>query len=345
MLRTLGEHAFTPVRLPLGKIDVLNTLLAPVVRPAPSLVAHFKTLHAYTSPQSLRRWSAGTERTRHPPRLRMADAVIINSESLRSEVQRYLDVDPAKLRLIPEAVDHELFHPGDAEEARPPSSAGGTASLVRSSYSSPRCGRTRTARGCSGLRPRPGRPGRPPARGGGAGPGRGRTSRSCTPLPRSSASPMTWSGFGGVPLEETPTFYRAADVFVYPLFNATFGLPLLEAMACAARWSPRTPVPCRRLRAAPRRCPTPATRPLSPPGHRPSLRESGEKLRRLGRERATEFTWAATAAATLDVYREVHAREGGTTMRVLVTGGAGFIGSHTCDRLVGSATRSPCSMR
>ena len=37
---------------------------------------------------------------------------------------------------------------------------------------------------------------------------------------------------GGVPLEETVRFYRAADVFVYPSLNETFGLPILEAMAC-----------------------------------------------------------------------------------------------------------------
>ena len=37
---------------------------------------------------------------------------------------------------------------------------------------------------------------------------------------------------GGVPLEETVHFYRAADVFVYPSLNETFGLPILEAMAC-----------------------------------------------------------------------------------------------------------------
>ena len=37
---------------------------------------------------------------------------------------------------------------------------------------------------------------------------------------------------GGVPLEETAKFYRAADVFAYPSFNETFGLPILEAMAC-----------------------------------------------------------------------------------------------------------------
>ena len=37
---------------------------------------------------------------------------------------------------------------------------------------------------------------------------------------------------GGVPLEETVSFYQAADVFVYPSLNETFGLPILEAMAC-----------------------------------------------------------------------------------------------------------------
>ena len=40
---------------------------------------------------------------------------------------------------------------------------------------------------------------------------------------------MVW--VGGVPLEETVHFYRSADVFVYPSFNETFGLPMLEAMA------------------------------------------------------------------------------------------------------------------
>ena len=34
-LRTLSEHLYAPVRLPLKGIDVFNTLIAPMVKPAP----------------------------------------------------------------------------------------------------------------------------------------------------------------------------------------------------------------------------------------------------------------------------------------------------------------------
>ena len=51
-LRTLSEHLYSPARLPLSRIDVFNTLMAPVVNFSWSLVLHFKTMHAYTSPES-----------------------------------------------------------------------------------------------------------------------------------------------------------------------------------------------------------------------------------------------------------------------------------------------------
>src|ERR1700683_4374117 len=54
----------------------------------------------------------------YPRSVRLADAIIINSESLRSEIEQHLNVDSSKLRLIYEAVDHELFRPGDASVAR-----------------------------------------------------------------------------------------------------------------------------------------------------------------------------------------------------------------------------------
>ncbi len=202
-------------------------------------------MHAFTAPEAhpaagpVRTASAAT-RTRRE----VADAIIINSESLRAEVERYLDVDPAKLRLIPEAVDHELFQPGDADEAR--AELGRRYGVTgRSCSSSPRCGRTRTARGCCG-------PSRAPA------PTSAATSwwssaRAATPTYVAElhalaeelgiADDVVW--VGGVPLEETAHFYRAADVFVYPSFNETFGLPHArgDGLRCPVVTSDRSAMP------------------------------------------------------------------------------------------------------
>ena len=52
-LRTLSEHVYSPLRSPLSHIDVLNTLMAPVVNPTWSLVVHMKTMHAFTTPEAL----------------------------------------------------------------------------------------------------------------------------------------------------------------------------------------------------------------------------------------------------------------------------------------------------
>src|SRR5438128_1245938 len=116
--RTLSEHLYSPMRLPLSRIDVLNTLMAPMVNIPWSLVLHMKTMHAYTSPEAIAPLPRLYRRMQYPRSARAADAIIINSHSLRSEIERYLQVDQRKLKLIYEAVDHELFRPGDAEEAR-----------------------------------------------------------------------------------------------------------------------------------------------------------------------------------------------------------------------------------
>ena len=131
-------------------------------------------------------------------------------------------------------------------------------------------------------------------------------------------------------------FYRAADVFVYPSFNETFGLPILEAMACGL---PRGDLGHQRDARDGRRG-RPAGRPARPRvdrrRDRRGLRPGGGAAASRGSAGPASSTGRATAERTLEVYREVYARqhEEGPTMRILVTGGAGFIGSHTCDRLV-----------
>ena len=116
--RTLSEHLYSPLRLPVSRIDVFNTLMAPLVNISWSLVIHMKTMHAFTAPEAIGPLPRAYRRLNYPRTARAAKAIIINSHSLRSEIDRYLNVDPRKLKLIYEAVDHDLFKPGDAGAAR-----------------------------------------------------------------------------------------------------------------------------------------------------------------------------------------------------------------------------------
>ena len=303
-LRTLSEHLYAPVRLPRTKIDIFNTLMAPAFPVAPSLVVHFKTLHAYTTPASIGLAARVYRRLSYPRTAKVAEAIIINSQSLRREVLHYLDVDPAKLHLIPEAVDHELFHPGDADEARQVVAGYGVTRrfvlFVSSLWSYKNC--TGLLRAFAAARPR--LDGRQLAM-----VGAGRDTEYVAQLHAlvdelGIADDVVW--VGGVPLAETVNFYRAADVFVYPSFNETFGLPILEAMASAC------PVVTSNVTAMPETAGGAAL--LADPHDPESIAEAiveacgsdGDRLRTLGPARAAEFSWAATAERTLEVYRAVY---------------------------------------
>ena len=309
-LRTLSEHLYSPVRLPLSRIDVFNTLMAPVVNFSWSLVLHFKTMHAYTAPESLTPLARAYRRMQYPRSAQAADAIIINSESLRSEIKRYLDVDDRKLKLIYEAVDHDLFRPGDVGEARSVVASHGVTKPFVLFVSS-----LWPYKNCDGLLrawavARPELEGRQLAI---VGAGRDETYLASL---RSQAADLGIAEdvvlVGGVPLERTVSFYRAADLFVYPSLNETFGLPILEAMACGC------PVVTSDTSAMPETAGGAAV--LADPNDPTSIaRAIGEaigpgrdRLRDLGLKRAREFTWGTTAAGTLDVYREAaeHRRHG-----------------------------------
>jgi glycosyltransferase involved in cell wall biosynthesis len=304
-LRTLSEHVYSPLRLPLSRIDVFNTLMAPVVNVRGSLVIHMKTMHAFTAPETLPTMSRLYRRLSYPRSARVADAIIINSESLRSEIEQYLNVDPAKLRLIHEAVDHDLFKPGDAPAARSHVASYGIrkpfALFVSSLWPYKNCeGLLRAwalARAQLGDRQL-------------AVVGAGR--EAYVDSLRSLAVDLGISSdvvfVGGIPLEETVHFYRAADVFVYPSLNETFGLPILEAMACGC------PVVTSDTSAMPETAGGAAVLcdPKEPGVIAQAILEAigpgRDHLRELGLKRAGQFTWGATAAATLDVYREAAER-------------------------------------
>jgi glycosyltransferase involved in cell wall biosynthesis len=305
-LRTLSEHVYSPVRLPLSRIDVFNSLMAPAVNFPWSLVLHFKTMHAYTAPDSVKPLARLYRRMQYPRSAAAADAIIINSESLRAEVRRYLDVDPGKLKLIYEAVDHDLFRPGDGEQARARVARYGVTKpfvlFLSSLWPYKNCdGLLRAfalARGELGGRQL-------------AVVGAGRDEKYVASL-RSLVAELGIASavifVGGIPLEETVSFYRAADAFVYPSLNETFGLPILEAMACGC------PVVTSDTSAMPETAGGAAVLcdPTDPASIAKAIGEAltpdRDRLRDLGLQRAAEFTWGATAASTLDVYREAAER-------------------------------------
>jgi glycosyltransferase involved in cell wall biosynthesis len=304
-LRTLSEQVWAPIRLPLDGVDVFSTLIAPVVKPAPALVAHFKTMHAFTTPGALRPLNRWYRQLGYPHTVKVADAIILNSESLRSEVNRYLDVDPEKLHLIPEAVDHNLFRPGDPEQARRHlAERYGVRSPFVLFVSS-----LWPYKNCDGLLRAFARTELDDHRLVIVGPlrdevyvGELRTVADDLGI----ADRVDW--VGGVPLEETVHFYRAASVFAYPSHNETFGLPILEAMATGC------PVVTSDCSAMPETAGGAAL--LADPNDPQSIATALEAacgpestlLRKLGLERAQDFTWAATAERTLEVYRQVHVR-------------------------------------
>jgi glycosyltransferase involved in cell wall biosynthesis len=304
--RTLSEHLYSPVRLPLSHIDVFNTLMAPLVNLSWSLVIHMKTMHAFTAPEAIGPLPRMYRRLNYPRTARAAQAIIINSHSLRSEIEQYLNVDPRKLKLIYEAVDHDLFKPGDADEARAIVASHGVTKpfvlFVSSLWPYKNCeGLLRAwalARGELGDRQL-------------AIVGPGRDEKYVAQL-HSLAAELGISAdvvfVGGVPLEETARFYQAADVFVYPSFNETFGLPILEAMACGC------PVVTSDTSAMPEIAGGAAvlSNPKDPASIARAIVEAAapgrDRLRDDGLRRAGQFTWSATAASTLDVYREVAER-------------------------------------
>jgi glycosyltransferase involved in cell wall biosynthesis len=115
---------------------------------------------------------------------------------------------------------------------------------------------------------------------------------------------------GGVGLDELDALYRGADAFVYPSLAEGFGLPVVEAMARGV------PTITSNVSSLPEVAGTAAL--LVDPGSEDELaagieRVLGEpglakRLRREGPVRAARFTWEATAAGTLAVYREVLGR-------------------------------------
>jgi glycosyltransferase involved in cell wall biosynthesis len=307
VLRTASEHLLSPFLLPLHHIDLLSTAIAPLVNPTKSLVVHMKTMHAFTAPDSLGFWPRTYRRLNYQRSIQRADLLIVNSKSLQAEIDEHLHVNPRKVRLIYEAVDHDVFNPGDRDSARGRVAKFGVTRpfvlFVSSLWRYKNCdgllhawrlardelagrqlvvvGAERDEHYASELRALVGQLG--------------------------IGEDVIF--VGSVPNEETVHFYRAADLLVYPSFNETFGLPILEAMACAC------PVVTSSISSMPEVAGGAAI--LADPRDPSSIARSmldafgaeSSRLKTRGLRRAQQFTWAVTAQATLDAYREAAERQ------------------------------------
>jgi glycosyltransferase involved in cell wall biosynthesis len=117
---------------------------------------------------------------------------------------------------------------------------------------------------------------------------------------------------GHVPDEDLPDLYRAAAVFALPSLHEGFGIPVLEAMACA------TPVLASSVYALPEVCGDAAelVDPYDTAAIADGLRrilgdaEHADELRHRGLTRAARFTWRRAAERHLDAYEAALARSG-----------------------------------
>ena len=111
---------------------------------------------------------------------------------------------------------------------------------------------------------------------------------------------------GFVPDEHLPSLYRAADAFVYPSLHEGFGLPPLEAMACACPVIAST-------RGALAEVLGEAAAPVRPEDLHTITKQlfivatdaaARNRLRAAGLAQARKFDWQRTAMQTLQVYEQ-----------------------------------------
>jgi glycosyltransferase involved in cell wall biosynthesis len=211
---------------------------------------------------------------------RAAEAVIVMSEFVRGRAAQVLELDPARIHVVPHAIDHSVFHTGD-EEAEP--------IVLYPARPWPHKNHARLFEAFATLRET-----RPKLRlvltGGG--------------LERLEPLPDGVENLGVVPAAQLAALYRRAACLVYPSLYEGFGLPPLEAMACGC------PVAASNAGAIPEVCGGAAvlfdaTDVEAMAAAMVEADTRREELRERGLARASLFTWDETARRHEDVYRQV----------------------------------------
>ncbi len=209
---------------------------------------------------------------------RSATAVVVTSEFVRGRASEVLDLDPARIHVVPLGIDHSVFRPG--EEEREPI-------LVYPARGWPHKNHARLFQAFASLRET-----RPQLRlvltGGGL--------ERLEPLPEGVES------LGEIPASQLASLYRRAACLVYPSLYEGFGIPPLEAMACGC------PVAASTAGAIPEVCGDAAVLfdPTDVEAMAAAMLEADsrrDELAKLGLTRAAGFTWDEAARRHEEVYR------------------------------------------
>jgi glycosyltransferase involved in cell wall biosynthesis len=277
---TVWYPAVLPARARRERIDVLHcpTFRAPF-RSSTALVVTFHDLAVVRHPDAFNAWTRRYSAFALPRVARAADAIVAVSEFTKRELVELLAVPEEKVRVIPNAVAPPFTREGPASEGD---------FVLAVSTLEPRknlhtlleaFGRA-DLDGCE-LRVV-------------GAPGWGEVNVN--------GDRVRYLGF--VPDEELAGLYRGARCVAYVSSYEGFGLPVLEAMACGAPVVAADLPPIREFADGAAITVDPA----DPEAIAAGLEQAaarGPELSARGPEAAAPYQWDRTAAATLDVYREV----------------------------------------
>lgn len=234
----------------------------------------------------LSRWLRKSEWRRLAPRVARVVAV---SRYGREEIERHILVDPQRISVIHHGVDTEVFRPA------PSGSGPGRPFLLHVSSFHPKKNYRRLLEAYSTLKSA----NRPILRMVVPGfPARRRTPEGVEIVRQSLDG------------RQLAQLYGAATAFVFPSLHETFGLPILEAMACGCPVITSTETACPEiagdaaLLVDPRSVEAIATA-MSRVADDSEL---GETLRQRGLDRASEFTWDRSAQLHVEAFRKALAR-------------------------------------
>lgn len=238
---------------------------------------------------------------------RQQDRIIAVSQATADDIHRYYGTATDRVQVIQNGIDHRKFYPGDALEAKAWVEAKHSISkpffLYVARFEHPAKNHRRLIDAFDAFKEKTGSNWQLVLGGGdwhGAEKIHGRI--------RESPYRDEIHTMGFISDKALPIWYRAANVFVFPSLFEGFGLPPLEAMACAC------PVICS-TRGSLKEIVGDAAVLIDPENADDLERKMVElasdeslraKLRAKGMDWVQSFTWERCASETMDVYRKIH---------------------------------------